>query len=252
MKKYIISFLFVFLLTSCLTVQVFSNVRLFDSYGINFGFNTFKLLGNLSSVQSQIVSDNSTNSGGGLRFIEPGIDIAATFFIDSNLQHRVILGGESIWMSSKEVRTHSSLIYSYSQHKVQFTDFYFGYHFVFWNVPFQNVKIYSGAEMMLNNITLNELERGTVYLQNSSNNFAITYKKDATTRIGGRIRAGFEGRLYEQLFINASFTLGIYNLLLRDNSTGELFNSVNSYETKESLQPFFNYLISFQYRFEKR
>ena len=232
-------------------MQVFSSVRLFDSYGINLGFNTFQLLGNLSSVQSQIVSDNSTHSGGGLRFIESGFDIGATFFVDSNLQHRVILGSESIWMNSKEVRSVSSLVYAYSQHKVQFTNFYLGYHFVFWNAPFQDVKIYSGAEMMLNNITLNELERGITYLQNSSSNSAITYKKDATTRIGGRVRAGFEGRLYEQLFINASFTLGFYNLLLRNNSTGELFNSVNSDETKESLQPFFNYLISFQYRFEK-
>ena len=249
MKKYIVSFSIVFLFTSFFSVQLVSGMKFFDSYGINLGLNTFKLLGDLSSVQSQIVSGNA-RSGGGLRFIESGIDLSSTFFIDNSLRHRLITGGEYIWMNSREARSISSMSYAYYYHRVQFLDFYLGYHYAFWAAPFQDVKIYAGAEAMLNNITLNELETGIAYLRNPTNNTSFSFTKDATTRVGGRIRAGFEGRLYENLFINASFTLGLYNLLMRDDSTGELFNSRNSFETKESLQPFFNYLISFQYRFE--
>jgi len=250
MKKYVVSFLFVLLITPFFSVQLISNIKFFDSYGINLGFNTFKLLGNLSSVQSQL-SPTNFHSGGGLSFIESGVDISSTLFIDSNLRHRIIVGGEYIWMNAREVFSHSSLMYTYAQNRVQFANFYLGYHCAFYNAPYQNVKIYGGAEAMLNNITLSELSRGTVRLQNPSENTETLYLKDATTRIGGRVRAGFEGQLYEQLYINASFTLGFFNLLMRDNSTGELFNSKNSFETKESLQPFFNYLISFQYRLNK-
>jgi len=243
MKKYIVSLLFISFFA---TEIVASTNKLFDSYGLNLGLNTFRLLGDLSSVQSQLASKRF---GGGLRFIEPGIDLSSTIFIDSNKKHRLIVGGEYIWMNSREVSSISSNIYHYSYHKVQFVDFYLGYHYAFWSAPFQEVKIYSGAEIMLNNIILNELDRGTVYKSNPANNDTYLYTKDASTRIGGRVRVGFEGRLYQQLYINASFTLGIYNLLLRDDSTGELFNSPNSFETKESFQPFFNYLLSFQYRF---
>src|SRR5215510_2525136 len=110
MKKHIVSFLFILLFNSYSPTQLISKMNFFDSYGINLGLNTFKLLGDLSSVQSQF----DYNLGGGLRFIESGIDLSATFFIDSNLRHRVIVGGEYIWMNSREVASRTSLIYDYS------------------------------------------------------------------------------------------------------------------------------------------
>ena len=249
MKKYIVTLFLFFLFGLYFPAKLISQTKLFDSYGINFGLNTFKLLGNLSSVQSQNIRTNNV-SGGGLSFIEPGIDFSVTFFTDSNLRHRVVVGGEYIWMNSREVTSISYYIYNYSYHRVQFFDIYSGYHYAFWKAPYQNVKVYAGAELMLNNTTLNELDRGIIYIQNPTSSITNLYAKSSSMRLGGRIRAGFEGRLYEQLYINASFALGVYNLLLRDDSTGELFNSPNSLEKKESFQPFFNYLISFQYRFE--
>jgi hypothetical protein len=76
---------------------------------------------------------------------------------------------------------------------------------------------------------------------------------DASFRFGSRIRAGFEGRLHERIYANASFTLGIYNLLGRNDRVGELFNqTLMLFDTKESLQPFFNFLVSFQYRFNDK
>jgi hypothetical protein len=272
MKKYVISFLFLFLFSLYLPIELISaeanessselnnsssklnenssKFNLFDACGINLGLNTFKLLGNLSSVQPQNAREENTRPGGGLAFIESGIDLSATFFIDTALQHRVIVGGEYIWMNAREVSSISPYLYYYSYHTVQFVDFYVGYHYVFWNAPFQDVKIYAGAEAMVNNITLNELDRGLIYMNFPQQNRTFLYTKESSTRLGARVRAGFEGRLHKQLYINASFTLGLYNLLLRENSTGELFNYRNSFETKESLQPFFNYLLSFQYRFK--
>jgi hypothetical protein len=49
--------------------------------------------------------------------------------------------------------------------------------------------------------------------------------------------------------------LGIYNLLGRNDDVGELFNQTIPailFNDKESLQPFFNFLVSFQYRFNDK
>lgn len=231
--------------------EIFGKNDLYNSVGINLGFNTFKLLGDGASVQRQIIGSNwQSHSGGGLEYIEPGLDLSATCFIDSNLKHRAILGFEYIYMNAKEIKALSPLAYIFSYHNVQFFDLYVGYHYSFWKANFQNVKIFAGPEIMLNNILKNELEKGIRYLLIPNADTKNIYTKPSSTRLGGRIRAGFEGKIYDHLYINASFTIGIYNLLLKNNANGEHFNSLNTFETKESNQLFFNYLLSFQYRFQ--
>ena len=230
---------------------------LFNDIGINVGFNTFRLIGDNPAIEPIFVNSDSKlgYSGGGLNYIEPGIDLSATLFLDANYTHRIVIGGEYIYMYPKEIVTIKNYAYRYAYHKVYFIDGYVGYHFSFYKTPFQNVRIYSGLELMFNNILLNELEYGIKSIANakpSPNLFEedkYVYKKEPSFRIGGRIRAGFEGRIKNNIYIVANGTLGIYNLLNRNDVTGELFTIYDSIDKKESFQPFFNFLISFQYRF---
>jgi hypothetical protein len=141
-------------------------------------------------------------------------------------------------------------MYEFAYHSVNILDFYLGYHYAFFAAPFQNVKIYTGAEIMFNTVLSNELETGEKYMLSPKNDTKNIATKDTEFRIGGRIRAGFEGKLYQNIYLNASFAIGAYNLLLRNDANGELFNSKNNFETKELLQPFFNYTLELQYRFE--
>jgi len=244
---------------SCLLLitQSLISKDLFNDVGINLGFNTFRLVGDNPATEPIFVKrDNKLpHSGGGLNYIEPGVDLSATLFLDDNKIHRIIAGGEYISMNGKEAASIENVGYKYAYHKVSFIDAYMGYHFSFYKAPFQNVRIFAGLEFMFNNIILNELERGFKILPgNESSHYADSqyveiYKKEPAFRIGSRIRVGFEGRIKENIYITASTTLGIYNLINRNDATKELFTIPRSLDTKESFQPFFNFLISFQYRF---
>lgn len=230
-----------------------SKNKLFNSSAINLGLNTIKLLGDLPSTQPQfLIYGNSSqiHSGGGLIYTDPGIDLSATFFIDTNLLHRFIVGSEYLALKGREIRLISSYVHVTSHHYVDLLNFYLGYHYSFWQTRFQNAKFYAGPEIMFNSVVRNQRNLDTLYLLFSDRNTGVSTQKDYDFRIGGRLKAGFEGRLHNNIYINVGFTVGAYNLLLRDKSKGELFNAKNSFETTESIQPFFNYLISFQYRFE--
>jgi hypothetical protein len=96
--------------------------------------------------------------GGGLEYIESGIDISAVFFLDTNYKHRFIFGGEYIFMNAKEVESIRTLGYNYIHHQVQLADFYVGYHYSFYQAPFQNVRLYAGIELMANNMVLNNYQ----------------------------------------------------------------------------------------------
>ena len=229
---------------------------LFEDIGINVGFNTFRLLGDNLSTQPQLPFPGNM-SGGGLNYIEPGFDISATLFLDKNDVHRLIAGIEYIAMNAKEVVANKAYAYFYAHHYVNFIDAFCGYHYSFYKAPWQNVRIYSGLELMFNNTILNELEWGQKALKNATppSDFyeeKVFYNKSDKFRIGGRIRLGFEGRVKDNIYIGASGTLGIYNLYKQNDKTGELFNFQNIYDKTESFQPFFNFLISMQYRFNDK
>lgn len=248
MKKIQIIIIFLLLNSNLISSSLFEDVA------INVGFNIFRLIGDNPSLQPQFPYKDGkiTYTGGGLEYIESGIDISATLFFDTNNIHRLVIGSEFIGMNPKEVRSAEDYAYFYRYHSVNFIDGFLGYHFSFYKAPWQNVRIYSGLEMMFNNIILNELKWGLKSVKKPEivSEFDSTLSKPHTFRIGSRIRVGFEGRIMDNVYINASGTLGIYNLLLRNNSTGELFHIPNPFDKGEALQPFFNFLISFQYRFK--
>ncbi|MDR0927625.1 MAG: hypothetical protein LBO69_07665 [Ignavibacteria bacterium] len=239
-KQTIILILFLF----TISISVFG-----AEFGVNVGFNTFRLFGDLASETEQFRGE--PYNGGGLRYIEPGLDISAMLFIDSGMRHRIIFGGEYIGMNAREVMSYYQIAEWYKYHSVQIADVYLGYHFAFLSADWQDVKLFVGPEIMLNNILSNEITYGLRAMVPSEivSEYESNLKKDATTRIGGRIRFGFEGCLSDNIYLTSSFNIGAYNLFMRVNSNGELFNSPGIMDTKEHIQPFFNFLIAFQYRF---
>ena len=253
----------IIIFVSLLTYNFAYSNALFKDIGVNVGFNTFRLIGENPSIQPMFPYQGGKINypGGGLNYIEPGCDISAVLFLDTNNIHRLIVGAEYIGMNAKEVVSVGSYAYYYKYHSVNFISGYLGYHFSFYKAPWQNVRLYSGVELMFNNIIQNRLTDGLKGLPHilppDTNLFYESeriYNKPNAFRLGSRIRVGFEGRVAENIYIGASGTLGFYNVLGRDDSTGELFNLNYPiiFDKGEALQPFFNFLISFQYRFNDR
>ena len=239
----------IFFVLVAIFVPATLSADLFYDYGINLGFQTLRLIGDNSSTKTMY-----KHNGGGLIHAEPGVDFGATFFIDTNYKHRLIIGGEYDYMLVKEVEMESYEQYDFMHHKVQLFNVFLGYHYSFYQARWQSVRFYSGAEILYNNMLANELLSGKQMQQSASPMSENRFSKDLATRIGARLKIGFEGRLYKNFFINSNFTIGYYNLLLRDDATGELFNKPASspelsFDSKESLQLYYNINVGFQLRF---
>jgi len=156
-----------------------------------------------------------------------------------------------MFLKSLEKMPTSANSYLFAKHYISLFDIFLGYHYAFWDMKWQNAKLYIGPEVMLNMMLNNKFDGGTKYLSSNTPaiNTMISTKKDFATRIGGRIRLGVEGQIRDNWYVNSSFAIGIYNLLLRNSKTGELLNSKNEYETKEQLQAFYNFNVGIQYKF---
>jgi len=219
------------------------------SIGANFA--TMQLLTDNMATKYQIIGigDNQqTYSGGGLQFIQPGIDFATILFLDKEHENRFIIGLEYLFLTSKEkvdVSVNSSLV---AKHEINLLDIYTGWHYAFWDMDWQNAKLYAGPEIMFNFMLKNYFSGGTKYKTNADANKIIETDKEPAFRIGTRLKCGVEGEIKNNVYVNINFTIGIYNLLFRNSSTGELLNSKNSYDTKENLQPFYNFNIGLQYK----
>ncbi|MBQ6269885.1 MAG: hypothetical protein IJK61_07190 [Bacteroidetes bacterium] len=215
-------------------------------------FATIKLLSDNMSTKYQIIGigDNTqTYSGGGLQYIQPGIELSALLYLDKKELHRFIGGIEYMSLTSKEKIDKSAFSSLIAKHNVKLLDIFTGWHYAFWDMDWQEAKLYIGPEIMFNFMLNNSFSGGTKYKADSEANKIIETKKDPTFRIGSRIRTGVEGKIKNNFYVNINFAIGIYNLLLRDDSTGELLNSKNVFDTKESFQPFYNFNIGLQYKF---
>ncbi len=226
---------------------------------VSLKFATMKLLSETTATKPQIFQLGGTSqiySGGGLQFIEPGAELLANLYLDDEELHRGIIGTEFLALKSLEKMPNSSASYLFAKHKVSLFDIFFGYHYAFWDMKWQNAKLYCGPEIMLNTMLNNKFEGGMKYLasnndssHNNDINRIISTTKNLAFRIGGRIRIGVEGQIIDNWYVNSSFSIGIYNFLLRNSETGELFNSKNEYETQEQLQTFYNFNVGIQYNF---
>ena len=123
MKKIAIFFFLLF------STTVLKGEYVFYDIGINIGFSTFQLLTDNRSTQEMFLY------GGGLSYIEPGIDISTTLFLDSIYTHRLVGGLESHFMAVKEIKPESSNAYRFSHHQVTTTNIFIGYHYAFYKAP---------------------------------------------------------------------------------------------------------------------
>lgn len=232
-----------------------SNIALSDniikSIGIEANFATMKLIGNTMATKMQIfqiTGSGQIHSGGGLKFIQPGIELSTILYLDKQNLHRAVVGTELMSLISRERIPFAIGTWLFAKHEVILLDFYTGWHYAFWDMDWQDAKLYAGPELMFNFMLKNHFNGGTNYDNPEIEEQIITTDKDAEFRLGTRLRVGVEGRLHGNLYFNGNFSIGAYNLLLRNDATGELFNMKNDFEKKELIQGFYNINIGFRYK----
>ncbi len=248
MKRLLPYFIFIFF---GFTQHIFAH-NLIKDFGIEANFATMKLLGNTMATKMQIFQKQSSgqiHSGGGLQFIQPGLELAAIGYFGEEKQYRGVAGVEFIWLTSKERIPFALGTWLFAKHELTLMDFSFAWHYVFWNMQWQDAKLYVGPELMCNFMLQNDFNGGTNYSAPDIKDQVISTSKDMNFRLGLRTRIGVEGKLQDNWYFNGSFSVGAYNLLGRNDETGELFNMKNDFDKKEYIQYFYNINIGFQYKF---
>ncbi|MDT3739743.1 MAG: hypothetical protein RO257_09600 [Candidatus Kapabacteria bacterium] len=244
-----------YLKIAILTMVIFLTAREFSvaqiGTKVNFG---------LGLISTGIVGDNraklpmattSTDedafTGGSFKYTQPGIQARLTFPINNYEDFRFISTFEYTFFVGRERFGYDNVTVLFSN-KLNLMSFGFGLEYVWANLDFANAKLYTGVDVKANYIYKIYSDRYIKYLDNYIEPDLLIYDaKEDALRFGGNIKLGVEGRLRQNFHVNTGFSLGLVNLIGRDDSRGELMTPSTDFENHESFLPVLQVFVLVQY-----
>lgn len=188
--------------------------------------------------------------GGGFLGAQPGIEFRITVPLDEERRWRVPFGLDYQFYSAKDRMPVGSSIVDYRDHSLQVITPYAGLSYVLQDFRFLKAKTYVSLEFraaMINNVKSIWRED---YLYFEDLDTTIVYRtKPETTRLGGVLKFGVEGKLFDPIQLNANVGLSLMNIVGRDENRRELLTPFRLFEVKESFVLNLNFSLLFQYTF---
>ena len=90
------------------------------------------------------------------------------------------------------------------------------------SIPHTGAQLYVGFDLRANIVSKDHLTQTIVDTANVSHLFEDGYGKSVALRMGGNLKIGIHGNFVNNFVIHPYFTIGILNLLGRNDSRGEL------------------------------
>lgn len=226
-------------------------------YTLGIGLSTSKILGdNLSALPMRLVvfDDEDTRVGGSFNGAMPGIDVRMNYQLDDNGDWRMPIGLDYVFYSARERQPLTPFYTQYYNHEVNVFSPYIGLNYTLLRLPLAKSLVYGGIEFRGSYVHNAEFTFSEEYVNDPTQNSNFTNSKDDAFRMGGLVRLGIEGELYERYILNASWGMGVMNLLGRDDSRGQLLTPLNNIgavtgENTEELITNFYFSLSIHYRF---
>lgn len=185
--------------------------------------------------------------GGSLRNAQPGISLKGTYLFDDMTDLRLTTTLDYMFFSGKEkygVPPNVSIAYV---HDLNIASFGIGLEYVWANLDFANAKLYSGFDIRSNFVHNSYFKETIRYLDKFKDDDIFEAGKDDALRFGGNIRLGVEGRLRNKIYVNTGLSVGVLNLIGRDDSRGELLTPLAIFENEENMLSVFQIFILIQY-----
>lgn len=221
--KFIKVFLIVILASSVNSFGQFS-----DNIKVAAGIITSQIVNNNSAKSSVLVLDSQSDfiPGGSFRDAQVGAQILFTSALDKEDRFRIPFGIGYMFYNGKERVSVNENIVTFSTHDVNILELSTGIHYVLGKVNIANANVYTGLELKWNYI---HNDRGTIitkytYIPDNDIYYDIPAKEN-TSRIGGGLKLGADGKLWDRVYINAGATLHWVNMLGKDNARGELLTA---------------------------
>ncbi len=237
-----------------LYAQSGSNVYNYEN-SIGVGLTTSKVLGDNPAINT-ISPINNSVPGGSFNGAMPGIEIKAQYKLDDIGDWRLVGGINYTFYSARERIPRESITFRL-KNNLNILSPLVGINYVLIRFPSAMSSVYIGAEARYNYIHANDFVLEEERLTSGERVERQQNNKEATGRIGGLLKLGFEGELHENYMINVSGGIDFLNLIGRDNSRGELltpftpdrFDPNLGVEQEEQLTYNFYFSIMIQYRY---
>ncbi len=185
--------------------------------------------------------------GGSFRNAQPGISLKGTFLFDDMKDLRLTTTLDYMLFSGKEkygVPPNVTIAYV---HDLNIASIGLGLEYVWANLDFANAKLYSGFDIRSNYIHKSYFKESIKYLDKFKDDDIFEAGKDDAWRFGGNIRLGVEGRLRSNFYVNTGLSLGVLNIIGRDDDRGELLTPLAIFESKENMLSVLQIYILIQY-----
>jgi hypothetical protein len=247
-----------------LKIGIFAIVLLITSYGsinaqhetklnIGAGIITTNILGDNRAKLPMVATndDEEAYTGGSFKYSQPGILVKFTMPLENNEDLRFSGNLGYIMFGGRERIVINKNIVHLLRHNVDMLNIGLGAEYVWANLDFANAKIYSGLDLQGYYVHGIKAELYEDYL-NNENFDDILYTipaKSSGMRFGGNVKLGVEGILRDNFHVNLGASVGIMNLLGRDDERGELFTPLTLLEDKENIVSVLQVFILIQYNF---
>lgn len=226
-------------------------------FSISAGFTSLTITGN-NPNNTQYASPSEQEYGGGFMGMQPGYGLMFEYSLDEERHFKIPIGIDYFNMRSASRSVYNdyiSILYEQlAENKYDLFSVYSGMNWFFYRLTSVNVNFFVGAELRGNFISEGKFDRSTTYKDIKTGRIDSVIQgsetKEAATRIGLNLKAGFEGEVRGPWFIHVALGYGFMNLFGKDDNHGNLFvtkeNPLNKKEV--SVNPlYFTFMI--QYRF---
>lgn len=223
------------------------------TYDIGFGIKTSYILGDNAARAPIVRTDTNAAAiiGGSFEMVQPGLEFRFTSPIFNNF--RLMFNYGIDFFSGRERIPLGPFISDFYHHRVNLHTFNLGIQYVYAKIKVADSRFYVGLEPQLTLVNPTKYYYKRDYrIQNELDVEINAETKEATTRLGGLLRLGVDGRLKDDIYVNISGGFSMINLIGADNARGELLTiepSFSQQETENLLQ-MVHFSIMLQYKFK--
>ncbi|MCL5991692.1 MAG: hypothetical protein M1419_06270 [Bacteroidetes bacterium] len=247
-RKAIIVILLLITLTGSLLAQ-FSK-----GFSLGWGMKTTELIG--SNPASKPFSEPDPNKpplfGGGFDGPQPGMELLFEFPVGENNNFTIPLGIDYTFFQGLQRIPLTYFVLQDLDNRIDISSISLGLNYAIKKYDIANAKFYVGLEAKTSFVGKNVFTIVTNYRNLDSIEILESSLKESCVRLGGSLKLGLEGEIAQNWYVNIHGTLGILNLVGRNDSRGELLTPYRktsfSFENQESLVFTIQYSFLIQYR----
>ena len=232
-------------------VDVFKPSQNKSIFSISGGLLTMKIIGDNPNSAPMIQRDTTKKNiiGGGFTQTNSGFTLKLKLDLDQSGNYNIPIGIEYLYLLTSERIPISKNVTAMLKNESFLPALSVGLDYKFYKFKFTDVKAYLGLDLKTTFVQQGKFHREYRYEALDSNDITDKNTKSSCTRLGGNIKLGFVGNLIGNVSINSFISFGAVNLLLTDDSRGELLTPTLLTDSKESIVTTMNFGLLLEYRF---